>query len=60
MRTKVCRNCGANEHVHRGMCRRCREIFEGAGTVLAPDHPRAPRASHAQPLHCPPWRRRGA
>ncbi|HUY23488.1 MAG TPA: hypothetical protein VMV22_14225 [Acidimicrobiales bacterium] len=57
---KVCRSCGANEHVHRGLCRRCREVLEGAGSVLPAEHAEHPRRPEVEPLHNPPWRRRGA
>lgn len=55
----VCERCGTDEHVHRGMCRRCREAVDGG--ARAPQHAeQAPRQAQPEPLHNPPWRRRGA
>jgi len=56
----VCKSCGANEHVHEGLCRRCRKVLIGQGEVLAPGHEERPHQADDEPLHSPPWRRRGA
>jgi len=59
-RTSVCGKCGANEHVHRGLCRRCRRMLSGEGRIVPTDGVRKPLAASPEPLHNPPWRRRGA
>jgi ribosomal protein L40E len=56
----VCRKCGANEHVHRGLCRRCRRLSMGESRVLPPESIEKPHEASPEPLHNPPWRRRGA
>ena len=56
----VCERCGANEKVHKGLCHRCREILRGEGRVLKAEHAEQPHQAQAEPLHSPPWRRRGA
>lgn len=57
---RVCERCGANEHVHRGLCRACRKTLTGSGEVLAPENREEPTQAPRIPLHRPPWRRRGA
>ncbi|HYA67408.1 MAG TPA: hypothetical protein VED63_01635 [Acidimicrobiales bacterium] len=56
----VCERCAANEHVHKGLCRLCREVLLGQGTLLEPEHRERPHQADSEPLHSPPWRRRGA
>ncbi len=56
----ICERCGENEHVRRGLCRRCRKLLVGEGKPLAEERRRIARQTPASPLHSPPWRRRGA
>ncbi len=56
----VCERCGATEHVHRGLCRRCHELLVGEGRRIAAERPRPPHQPEPQPPRQPPWRRRGA
>ncbi|GEM_PF-2332230 len=56
----VCRRCGANEHVHRGLCRRCRRVLMGEGSVVTEEKVPEPHQAQPEPLHRPPWKRRGA
>jgi len=53
----VCERCGANEHVHDRLCRRCRRLLLGEGTIVAPARPAAP---HSAPGAGPAPHRRGA
>jgi hypothetical protein len=59
-RAMVCGKCGANEHVHRGLCRRCRRLLLGDGRIAGTELFRGPHEASPEPLHSPPWRRRGA
>lgn len=56
----VCESCGSNEHVHRGLCRHCRHVLIGEGELRRPEHQERPHQASPEPLHSPPWRRRGA
>ena len=56
----VCERCGSNDSVRKNLCHRCREILRGEGKVMAPEHPEKPHQVQPEPLHSPPWRRRGA
>jgi hypothetical protein len=56
----VCERCAANENVVKGLCHRCRELLLGPGTLLGPEHQEKPHQADTEPLHSPPWRRRGA
>jgi len=56
----VCERCGSNDSVRKGLCHRCRETLRGEGKVLAPEHAEKPHQAQPEPLHSPPWRRRGA
>ena len=56
----VCERCGSDDSVHKGLCHRCREILRGEGTVLPPEAAEKPHQARPEPLHSPPWRRRGA
>jgi len=58
--SKVCERCGVTEGVHKGFCRRCREVLLGPGVIVGPGHEETPHQADAEPLHSPPWRRRGA
>lgn len=58
-RAGVCERCGAEEHVHRSLCRRCRELVDGGTAAPRLTQPE-PRSAQPEPLHNPPWRRRGA
>jgi len=57
---QVCERCGATEHVHRGLCRRCHELLAGEGRRLAAERPQPPHQPAPSPPRQPPWRRRGA
>lgn len=54
----VCERCGSDHHVHRGLCHRCREVV--GDTAVPPAAERRPDQAVPEPLHNPPWRRRGA
>jgi hypothetical protein len=56
----VCERCGSNDGVRKGLCHSCREILLGEGKVMAPEHMEKPHQAQPEPLHSPPWRRRGA
>jgi len=56
----VCENCSTNEHVHEGLCRRCRKVLLGEGKILPPEHEERLHQADGSPLHSPAWRRRGA
>jgi hypothetical protein len=61
----VCERCGANEHVHEGLCRKCRKALLGEARQVHEDevefeHEKPTHHEQAEPLHNPPWRRRGA
>ena len=56
----VCERCGSNDSVRKGLCHRCREILRGEGKVVSPEHAEKPHQAQPEPLHSPPWRRRGA
>jgi len=56
----VCERCGTNEHVHEGLCRRCRKLLLGKGTVLDTEDRTDPHSADVPPLHSPPWQHRGA
>lgn len=56
----VCERCGANLHVRRGLCRRCRKLLIGEGKALEEQPERFVQQARPAPLHNPPWRRRGA
>lgn len=54
----ICERCGTDEHVHGGLCHRCRDAV---GDAPAPSAARPPaRQATVEPPHNPPWRRRGA
>ncbi|MDE3086662.1 MAG: hypothetical protein KGJ77_07835 [Acidobacteriota bacterium] len=60
MQPGFCQRCGTDEHVHEGLCRRCRKVLLAEGTPVREARRRPPRAAQTEPLHNPPWRRRGA
>jgi predicted amidophosphoribosyltransferase len=39
---KVCSGCGANRHVHRGLCRACRRRAQGEGVPVPEEDERLP------------------
>lgn len=57
----VCRECGTDVDVHRGMCRHCRERARGAdmGPVVERDQP-MPKSPDLEPPHDRPWVARSA
>ena len=57
---RVCRICGSNRTVHRGLCRPCRRAMLGPGLPLGPDPVERPHQASPAPLHSPPWKHRGA
>lgn len=56
---KVCTNCGATEHVHRGLCRSCRERALGPGEPVVEAGERPPDRPDVEPPHSRPWVHRG-
>jgi len=60
MMPSVCRNCGAVEHVHRGLCRRCRHALNADSRPLPAEGAARPMWPPLLPLRHPPSRRRGA
>jgi len=56
----VCDECGSDDEVHRGLCRRCRSVLRGEGTHPPAGSSERPHQADPEPLHNPPWRRRGA
>jgi len=56
----VCERCGSNTKVHKGLCHRCREALRGEGTPVSAPQGEKPHQAQPEPLHNPPWRRRGA
>lgn len=59
-RAGVCERCGSDEHVHRGLCHRCRGVEGPTGVPAPPEGQPAPYQAQPEPQHNPPWRRRGA
>jgi len=57
---EVCERCGATEHVHDGLCRRCHELLLGEGRRVEDERPLRPHQPEPAPPRQPPWRRRGA
>lgn len=57
---KVCKSCGATEHLHRGLCRGCRKRLQGDPSFLKEerDEPR-PREPEIEPPHDRPWVHQG-
>ena len=60
VRPGVCERCGANLHVHRGLCRRCRKVLLGEGRMAGRADVGALHSADVGRLRNPPWRRRGA
>lgn len=60
LQANVCGRCGSDDSVRKGLCHSCREILRGEGKVMAPEHTEKPHQAQPEPLHSPPWRRRGA
>jgi hypothetical protein len=57
----ACESCGAREHVHQGFCRKCRRRLMGDSEPLIPERDTLrPHQATPEPLHNPPWLRRGA
>jgi hypothetical protein len=56
----VCERCGSNDSVRKGLCHGCREILRGERKVMESEHTEKPHQAQPEPLHSPPWRRRGA
>ena len=54
---KVCRICGSNEDIHRGLCRRCRRSDQAQRDTERERHPKEPRL---EPPHARPWVHRGS
>ncbi len=60
-----CENCGAQAHLHEGLCRPCHRLaLDERRTGVPMDQekrrPIPPHQAPSIPLHSPPWRRRGA
>ncbi len=60
LETGVCESCGTNEHVHRGLCQRCRELQVGKGARVAPEHREHPHEAPSVPPRNPRSRRKRA
>jgi hypothetical protein len=57
----TCERCGRAGEIHRGLCAKCRMSGAGDGKVRPdPDTVRKPPRPDVEPLHSPPWKRRGA
>jgi hypothetical protein len=59
----VCRECGTNEGVHRGLCAKCRKVALGAPRGRVTMDPRLTHPAHhedTEPPHDQPWVPRSA
>jgi len=56
----LCERCGTSEHVHRGLCQRCRQLMVEERERVEPDGGEHPHQAPRVPLHNPPGRPRGA
>jgi len=63
----TCTRCGSNGHLRHGLCSVCRAEVRAARKTPPGSHaephesrPPAPPRPDVEPLHSPPWRRRGA
>lgn len=54
----ICERCGTDQHVHRGLCHRCRDTVGDSQAPGAARH--VAHQATVEPPHNPPWRRRGA
>jgi ribosomal protein L40E len=64
MKVKVCRECGSASHVHRGLCRRCRERERGPaglreGKTRGPE-PKPSRSADMKGPRARPWVHKGS
>mgnify|MGYP006316663995 FL=1 len=57
---KVCRSCGATQHVHRGLCRACSKRALGAGEPVPEAREQPPARPDLEPPHGRPWVHRGS
>jgi len=57
---KVCRSCGATQHVRRGLCRSCRKRALGAGEPVPEVPKQPPPRPDLEPPHGRPWVHRGS
>lgn len=59
---KICRECGATEHVRRGVCRGCRHRALGPAAEITGPAPerRRPNGATLEPPHARPWVHKGS